>query len=71
VSTFEAPKLNMAGKSQFFVANIWGVIIHKISTIKDTSDMCLRSSNFTMNFIKDKGAYGLISSYHMVIISKT
>jgi hypothetical protein len=42
VSEFEAPKLKMAGKSQPFVANIGTVVVHKISTIKDTSGILLK-----------------------------
>jgi len=60
VSALEAPKLKMAGKSHFFVANMGGVE-HKISTIKDTSDMCLRNSICAMNFMmKRKWNYGII-----------
>jgi len=68
VSTFEAPKLNMAGKSQLFVANTGGVI-HKISTIKDTSGICLRRWIFAMNFIKYKGTYGLVLYDHTMFIN--
>jgi len=65
VSALEAPKLNMAGQSKRFVADI-GAVVHKISTIKDTSGMWLRNSIGAMNFMmKHKWTNGIIIwSYH-------